>query len=906
MKPLLHAYKNYRLFVLILIIGLVSCSGPGRKNTPALLNGRIDLKDLDLSQTGTIILDGQWDFKWMAGQQEINNPGFMDSRWDSINLPGYWNSLTGESFGHGWIRVRLENFSGKDKGLYIPVCLTSYTLYINGEKYYSVGNPGEARRGSTPGSQPKIILLPDDTSITIMLFISNYYDVYGGLNFSPVIGTMEDLYKLHSFKDFRDNFITGIIFMMFIFHLALWFIRRKEKGALFFSFFCLNAIMRIWLLDRYVTRFFPSGFMYIIQNKLEYLTIPISCLTYILFYNTLFKKTSNKIVDRVLLGWSLTVSGIILIFPSWIYTRFIYFYQLLLVAAGIYLMICTIIGVYKKMFGARLLLVTYLIFFSSVIADIFLINKPADTGFVVQYGFLSLFFAVAIIFLLRFAKALHTAEYLSENLTHEVNRKTGKIKRMAKKNKDFFIFFSHETKTPLTLISNYFDKYVQTVGENEDLLVIKKSIEKLCRMVGNLSDFVKLEKGFALYNYNSVLDLSDIVIKKLLLFKEIAIKKEISIISHISKNLFIKADTIALDRILNNLLDNAVKYSNTGGTITVTVVETDEQEILLKIQNSGIGIPQNEQKKVFSPYYRTTSQKSNLNGIGIGLYIVKKIVTSLGAGIDLESSLENGTIFKICFKKYILTGTEQVEPATVSVPLDPFPVFTSDEAVSMDKNKQPILVVEDNRDLAHFLKINLEGKYTVFLAENGKKALLKLKTIPQPSLIISDIMMDEMTGIEFVKVIQEDEHLKAVPVIFLTAKDREYSKIEGLSAGAIDYVTKPFNIEELLIKVNSIVKNRETLKQQKIKEIKTRLSSLFDTDSGDVSSPVDYQGFCKHHSISEKEEQILNKVIHGLANKEIAYELNISINTVKKRLASIFKKTRVRSRFELINKLNGK
>ena len=163
--------------------------------------------------------------------------------------------------------------------------------------------------------------------------------------------------------------------------------------------------------------------------------------------------------------------------------------------------------------------------------------------------------------------------------------------------------------------------------------------------------------------------------------------------------------------------------------------------------------------------------------------------------------------------------------------------------------------------------------------------------------------MDEMSGIEFVKIIQDDENFIGIPIIFLTAKDSEISKIEGLSSGAIDYILKPFNIQSLIIKVNSIIKNQAQFKKQKIKDIKSKLFSLFDEGFDDSSHTDDYTTFCKKHNISEKEEIILSRVVSGLANKEISYELDISINTVKKRITSIFKKTDVQSRVELINKL---
>jgi DNA-binding NarL/FixJ family response regulator len=226
----------------------------------------------------------------------------------------------------------------------------------------------------------------------------------------------------------------------------------------------------------------------------------------------------------------------------------------------------------------------------------------------------------------------------------------------------------------------------------------------------------------------------------------------------------------------------------------------------------------------------------------------------------------------------------------------------------IDSEKNTIFIVEDNIEMINFLFIELQKYYNVFFALNGKLALTKIIDIPKPDLIISDIMMDEMDGIEFFKNINMMEKYQDIPFIFLTVKSELEDKLSGLKAGAIDYIQKPFLMEELVLRINSIITN---LRKQKIVNLELIEKSLDNTITSlkmktDIEAVNKFRKFEKIYdkfNISYKEKMLLELVHQGYQNKEISSNLNVSVRTVENHLHHIYKKLNIKNRVELFNLL---
>ena len=310
---------------------------------------------------------------------------------------------------------------------------------------------------------------------------------------------------------------------------------------------------------------------------------------------------------------------------------------------------------------------------------------------------------------------------------------------------------------------------------------------------------------------------------------------------------------------------------------------------------------------IFNPFYQLSHNKRTLQGLGMGLYIVKKISDSLGSKIFIKSEAGKGSKFTLNFDRYIPKEKEEVIndfTSSNSLLIDSIIPEVKEENITDDKDN--IFVIDDNMEMLLFLKDSLKDIYNVYFAENGKQALEKIENISDVKVIISDVMMSEMDGFEFFEKIKSNDKYNTIPFIFLTAKTSEEEKINALSKGAIDYIYKPFSIEELIAKINSIIKNKKNqfnkdlvLIQQKFNSFMKNINSNTENDYNEIKKKMEYIFY--QNNITSSEKEIIFLILDGLQNKEIAYELKKSIKTIEKHIYQIYRKLNVSTRVEMVN-----
>ncbi|WP_020531015.1 ATP-binding protein [Flexithrix dorotheae] len=477
-----------------------------------------------------------------------------------------------------------------------------------------------------------------------------------------------------------------------------------------------------------------------------------------------------------------------------------------------------------------------------------------------------------------------------------------------------FINFAHEIKTPLTLINNYLDEYNSKFGRNEDMEVINLHLHKLTRDILNFFDLEKLNKGFANYNNNQIINFSEFLSSNITLFQPTAHKKKINFAANIENELYAKVSPVALNSIIKNLIDNAMKYTDKGGKIEVCLNRVGET-IVFSVKDNGIGISEATQESIFQPYYQIKTQKRNTDGMGLGLPIVRKLIEMLNWEIKLESIESKGSLFQVIlpFKSYSEHEIEQ------HIPLPAYEeIYQPDDSIQIEDVINPesefhILVVEDNLEMLNYLISKLGVNYNVYAATGGAMALQKLNSLGKVDLIISDLMMDEMNGIDFLREISNDNRFSYISFIFLTANTTEKSKTEALSLGAIDYIQKPFNIKELKYKIESILNNQqkqltafgESLIRNTQKEIGLQVRPL---SSGNHigNQQSEFIRNCKKFNLTAKEIEICTLISKGLSYKEIADELSRSERTVQSHAKKIFDKVCVNNKLGLLNELGFK
>jgi len=491
------------------------------------------------------------------------------------------------------------------------------------------------------------------------------------------------------------------------------------------------------------------------------------------------------------------------------------------------------------------------------------------------------------------------------SLQKEVYKRTKELEKINEQKTNTFINLAHETKTPLTLINNYLEEYINSNGQTEELSIVKKNIEKLSNDIVNFFDIEKFNKGIPIYNHAQVSNVSEILDDNLILFREYAKKRKIEFNANVEKNLFVQADPVSINRIIINLIDNAVKFSEDDCTVEI-ILKSYNEKIIFSVKDCGIGIAPEMHKKVFISYYQIANEKKSIQGMGLGLPIVKKIIEDLKAEIKIEnnSRRERGITISVILNEYRKSETEilfhNMPGKKILINFEEIKEY----ADVFEPGRQSILLVEDNVSMVNYLIKKLRERYNVCAVSNGNEALKKIKGgVVIPDLIISDVMMDKLNGYDFVKIISKYPSYNHIPVMFLSAKATHEDKLVGLGLGAIDFIQKPFKINELLKKIESILINANKQKQATLSSAFNKLNNPDNLKLNNSYSV--FRQNCDLYKLTSRERDIVKLICKGYRYKLIAETLFISEKTVTKHVQNIFEKLEVSNKIELINKLEA-
>lgn len=377
-------------------------------------------------------------------------------------------------------------------------------------------------------------------------------------------------------------------------------------------------------------------------------------------------------------------------------------------------------------------------------------------------------------------------------------KEANELRRLDKIKTKFFANIAHEFRTPLSLIIGPAEQLkVSDSVQNREMLfdTIKKNTDSLIQLTDQLIDVAKLEAG-VLQPYFVWGDIVPVISHIVKAFSDIATEKGVTLSLEVPEKAEFLFSVNTLDRILYNLIANAIKFCKEGDSVTVKV-RNDETGIFIQVTDTGAGIPEEEQKNIFKRYFKGSNQHQ-LQGNGIGLTLVKELVDLHQGTIELKSStkIPSGTTFLVWlpFESQHIKFPENIEN----------PQKTGEKPV--------VMIVEDNKELARFISDNLNVSYQVLNAENGKKALEVIQHT-MPEIIVSDVAMDEMDGFEFCRALKTDVTINHIPVILLTAKADIESRLQGLSFGANDYIAKPFSILELKLRIENLLKLQKKQQQ---------------------------------------------------------------------------------------------
>ena len=467
------------------------------------------------------------------------------------------------------------------------------------------------------------------------------------------------------------------------------------------------------------------------------------------------------------------------------------------------------------------------------------------------------------------------------NRTHLKNQhKLDEVKLKEREETDkmksrFFANISHEFRTPLTLILGPSENIItEAPSENatKQAGAIKRNANRLLALINQLLDLSKLEAGkleLKASKYNIVSFIKGTTMS----FESVAEGKDITLkVIPDREQIDLFFDKEKMTKIMTNLLSNAFKFTQKGGNITVSINEGDNA-VRIKVKDTGQGIPEEELPKLFDRFYQVdSSQTREHEGTGIGLALTKELVELHRGTISVDSKLNEGTEFTIelpvgrsHLKDEVIVEAETESTVILNEVknLTEFSITDSSSQApqndnTIDEDKDIVLVVEDNSDVREFIKDSLGTEFQIEEAQNGEQGVRKAEQII-PDLIISDIMMPKMDGNELTRTLKNNEKTSHIPIILLTAKSEQESRLEGLEIGADDYLTKPFDTKELQIRINNLISIRRKLQEKYSK--------------GDFV-PVKK---AEERKLSNLEEQFMSKVLEviekHLSEEEFSIEL---------------------------------
>ena len=758
------------------------------------------------------------------------------------------------------------------------------------------------------------------------------------------------------------NLFLGMIFMV-VLHCLFIAVRGREIMYFFLSFFFIGALIN------------AVGNLYIhffITTVEPYIGSWIMLTMFILFvdsYLSLPESRERRMAKRVLLWMSaiflsLSVLHNILhgIENNWMIVLMDIFSALIILLLLLFLVVHTL----KRTKRAGALLVFEIIIVLGAISAMGIFKTGMEERGLLPLPLLQgnfLFLIGMTVNGLLFTYLLHqelTGLKVQRALAESRSRE---LKEMDSLRNEFFMNVSHELRTPLTVIGGIVKqlkegRWGDSISANRgQLRVIERNNSRMLKQVNNLLELSRIEE-----HRRKKLSYETINLKKALPqlageFQSLAEQRGITLLVEVSEKILLRADDRLFKRALINIISNALKFTEPGGTVTVGAeYRGTGKDALVRVfvADTGIGIPKEEQDLIFKRFHQVRhSGEFSFHGSGIGLSLVQEVLYQHGGRVFCESSPGKGSSFILDFPRFPIPvkdrdgaredskkdrketqGEYHEECGEITedagflswykAELEEYTEKAIAPGEAMDgsgidgitnnggDNRMPVLLVEDSRDLADYLRTELSPFFNLTVAGNGREALRTLENVKAlkkklPHCIISDIMMPEMDGHELFEELAKREDTKEIPFLFLTARDSEEEKIDSLEKGAVDYIEKPFSTEMLITKVKNLLKRKQDYQNKIQKNVKESLlrhieDFRFDDSTG-PDKPVQEDIFEKvigEANLTAREGEIALLLRRGLSDKEIADELGIAVKTVGNYNGSIFRKIGVSGRLELV------
>ena len=501
--------------------------------------------------------------------------------------------------------------------------------------------------------------------------------------------------------------------------------------------------------------------------------------------------------------------------------------------------------------------------------------------------------------------------------TAELKEALEQLKELDRSKTNFIAAVSHELRTPLTLLSVPLEgikngSYGESLSpDNPVFALIERNVKRLNVQISQLLEFSRLDIGAVSFKpvYIELVGCCRLIVAEL---ESLAERKGlfIRLDNKTGKNeIVVSADARLLETLLVNLINNALKFTDSGGISIVLKEGTEHGKIVLRVEDTGIGFPLQQKDRLFQRFTQAEEHGARRReGAGLGLALVSEIAELHDWSFDAESEEGRGSAFIITMPVEDVSsideagGALQIACGQGCYDMAETGLFSSEEAPNGEyhKDRDTVLILEDNPDMGTVLLDLLKPDYNLKWFKNGADALSWLEGLPQLSLIICDVMMPGMSGFSFREELLKHKPYGDLPFIYLTALADPVEKTAGLESGAVDYIRKPFTASELVLKVRNLIESHKAIYLQAVKDqsSRDRLNRMI-SETGSGKQRPDWPSL----GITEAEKRIIELARLGMQDKEIAAVIGISVRTVSSHLSHLYQKTETQNRVELINML---
>lgn len=781
---------------------------------PEVKNGVIELSNWNFEKNGNIPLDGQWEFYW---QKLLTFDDFHQGnnlQPDAyVKVPDVWNKykLEGKKTsaeGFATYRLVVKNNKNEDRmGIKVANLSTAYKIMVNDNEVATSGIVADNPREAKAKYKTQVAVFENTSGdYEIIIQISNFTYARGGLWYSIYLGTDDQILEMKENSSRREMFIFGGIIMMILYHTANYIFLRKNKLMLYYIFMMLVIAIRIPVTGEYlITTFIPNAslrFMVVV----EYLTICWSPVAWILFLNRFYPSEISKKVVRASVYTGIVFTLFTIFTPVRVFTEYLLVYELMVVILFAYTFLRLITALGQKREGLGLMFLATIVFFGTFMNDtLYQANIiSSSTGGIFGFSAFVIIFIQAYILASQYSKSYDKVEKLSNDLLSLDRLKD-----------EFLANTSHELRTPLNGIINITNSVIDKNNnkldpeQSQNLQIVVSAAKRLHSLINDILDMSSLKNGEIRLNIRPV-DIKTVANLTLFELEKQKNEKNIKFENRIPLDFPpVAADVERLRQILYNLLGNALKFTKEGKIIVGASINQEFAHIF--IEDTGCGIPENEIEDIFKSFYQIDSLETReVNGTGLGLSITKNLIELHGGNIRVHSVYGKGSrfIFTLPLSKDKVASIYIEDSTYLSEKLNTQTEGKSSDSINLRRKKgqHSILVADDDYANQRALLSVLETEdYYIKTVSDGQQVLDELDKQPDYDLLIVDVMMPKLNGYQVLEIIRKRFSTIELPVILLTAKSRQRDIKTGYDLGANDYISKPFEVEELRNRVRNLV-----------------------------------------------------------------------------------------------------